>query len=248
MSGQPELQINRAAQVERIVLGGPSVSGEDWDEAESWLDIRRNFLVDPEGVFSRTLDETPWAGSEVWRYEKYVEEKRLGAWLKPEELEPALRQTGLHLSSAYRVRFTGPAAILYRDGNDFQGLHADREMKWLDDTIIAILVLGERRPFRLRPKGNWLDREARGDSSEDIDIDPGHGDLIVMGGRAQRDWLHGVPASETTRSRISITWRWSSRRGRPETTPSYSDGRHYSDSGRPAGQRPRGRRTIRPQR
>lgn len=225
MSEPPVLEINRRAPVERIPLVLPG----NHSRGPSWVDVRRDFLVDPEGVYLHTLEDTQWNRSEIWRYERYVEEKRLGAWLKEEELEPALRQTELHLESAYRVSFRGPAAILYRDGNDFQGLHADREMKWLDDTLIAILVLGERRPFCLRPRGNWLDRENRGDPSDDVVIDPGHGDLIVMGGRAQRDWLHGVPAHDTTNPRISLTWRWTSRRGRPDTGPSYSEGLHYSD-------------------
>ena len=61
-----------------------------------------------------------------------------------------LRQIDLHLRSRFRVPFTGVAAILYRNGEDFQGLHSDREMRWLDDTVIAIVVLGQRRPFVLR--------------------------------------------------------------------------------------------------
>ncbi len=238
MDDRVPLQIHRDRTVERIPLRVADEGGLD----ESWVDVRRDFVVDPGGVFERTLENTEWATSEIWRYERYVEERRLGAWLRPEDLEAALRQCALHLESAYRVRFTGPAAILYRDGNDFQGLHSDREMKWLDDTLIAILVLGERRPFRLRRRGNWLVREARADPSDDVVLDPGHGDLIVMGGRAQRDWLHGVPACDATRPRISVTWRWTSRRGRPDTSPGYTEGRHFSNepgSGRAAGRRTR---------
>ncbi|MHB1139416.1 MAG: alpha-ketoglutarate-dependent dioxygenase AlkB, partial [Microthrixaceae bacterium] len=146
---------------------------------------------------------------------------------------------GLLLDAAYRVRFSGVSAILYRDGQDFQGLHSDREMKWLDDTLIAILVLGESRPFRLRPRGSWTDPAVRADAAADVVVHPGHGDLLVMGGRAQRDWLHGVPLDTTTRPRISITWRWTSRRGRPDTGPSYTEGKHFSDRPRVPGHRVR---------
>jgi len=60
---------------------------------------------------------------------------------------------------------------------------------------------------------------------------PGHGDLLVMGGACQRDWLHTVPPAVTELPRISLTWRWTSKRGRPDTNPTYYDGRAFSDGG-----------------
>ena len=68
---------------------------------------------------------------------------------------------------------------------------------------------------------------------------PGEGDLLVMGGACQRNWLHGIPAADTDRARISLTWRWTSRRGRPDTNPAYSEGRQYSDGPRRPGSRSR---------
>ena len=65
--------------------------------------------------------------------------------------------------------------------------------------------------------------------------------MLVMGGAAQRDWLHGIPAADTDQARISLTWRWTSRRGRPDTNPAYSDGsRQFSGRG-PANPAPRSR-------
>lgn len=168
---------------------------------------------------------------EVLRYDQYVREKRLGAGL-PTDRHPLLRQTTLHLESRYRQRFTGVAALLYRTGDDFQGLHSDREMRWLDDTLIAIVVLGERRPFvirRRKPLAEVIERVPAGKDPEDLVLTPGHGDLLVMGGACQRDWLHGIPAAPTERPRISLTWRWTSRRGRPDTLPTFGDGRQFSD-------------------
>ena len=102
-------------------------------------------------AFGAVRDATPWQHTEVLRYERYVPEKRLSAGLNADRV-PLLRQTELHLRSRYRVPWTGVAAILYRDGEDFQGFHGDRELRWLDDTLIAIVVLGVRRPFVLRPR------------------------------------------------------------------------------------------------
>jgi hypothetical protein len=67
---------------------------------------------------------------------------------------------------------------------------------------------------------------------------PGEGDMLVMGGACQREWLHGVPgAPGVDRPRISLTWRWTSRRGRPDTNPTFYDGRHFSDGSRQPGSR-----------
>ncbi len=44
--------------------------------------------------------------------------------------------------------------------------------------------------------------------NDDLVLLPGHGDLLVMGGRCQRDWLHGIPAVDTAEPRVSLTWRW----------------------------------------
>ena len=134
------------------------------------------------------------------------------------------------------------AALLYRDGQDFQGLHSDREMRWLDETLIAIVVLGARRPFVLRPRlgGVPVERVPAGSDPDDLILTPGEGDMLVMGGACQREWMHGVPAAPVVdRSRISLTWRWTSRRGRPDTNPTFYDGRHFSDGARQPGSRAR---------
>lgn len=229
MTPSTELDIDRSRPVERIPLG----------DGRSWVDLATGFARHPEELLAEVLATTRWTQGSVWRFDHYVDEHRLGAQMRQEQMPAAVRQAGLHLDSRYQVRFSGVTTIQYRDGRDFQGLHSDREMKWLDDTLIAILVLGEARPFRLRPRRDVNDPALRRDDSEDVVLRPGHGDLLVMGGRCQQDWLHGVPADPTSRPRVSITWRWSSRRGRPDTAPAYSDGRHYSDRPGPKGYRTR---------
>jgi alkylated DNA repair dioxygenase AlkB len=215
------LRIRRDTMVRRLEL----------DET-SWIDLTGGFVDDPDAELEAIRSGIEWQQAEVLRYDRYVPERRLVAEVRAESV-PLLRQTGLHLESRYRTRFTGVAAILYRDGDDFQGLHSDREMRWLDETLIAIVVLGERRPFAFRPRGPWQgapDRSPPGTLPDDVVITPGRGDLLVMGGRCQRDWLHGVPRVDQHESpRISLTWRWTSRRGRPDTNPTYGDGRQFSD-------------------
>jgi hypothetical protein len=50
----------------------------------------------------------------------------------------------------------------------------------------------------------------------------------VMGGRCQADWEHSVPkVSSPVAPRVSLQWRWTSRRGRPERGPGYRAPRTY---------------------
>ena len=196
-------------------------------DEHSWVDLVRGFVPDHHGLLIELLTEVEWRDSTVWRYEKDVVEPRLAGHLSPANLPTALRQAGLHLESAYKVRFDGPALIRYRDGSDSVGVHRDREMRWLDDTLIGIVVVGEPRPFVLRSIAT-----ARDDASGDLDLMAGNGDLLVMGGRAQADWLHGVPKVPRAGERISATWRWTSKRGRPDGSASYRAPRRFGESGR----------------
>lgn len=225
------LAIDRRAVAERTQL----------DEG-SWVDVVPGFVRDPSGAFATIYASAPWAQTEVLRYDKYVAEQRLSAGLRPETW-PMLRQTDLHLRSVYRQQMDGVAAILYRTGDDFQGLHSDRAMRWLDDTLIAIIVLGQRRPFVIRRRGSWIEslaeRVPAGEGSDDLVLLPGEGDLLVMGGRCQADWLHGIPAADTPHPRISLTWRWTSRRGRPDSNPGHYEGRQFGDRPRQPGTRVR---------
>lgn len=230
MAESATLSIDRQAPMRRHQL----------DET-SWVDVVDGFVRRPAEEFRAVRDTADWQQSEVLRYDRYVPEKRLGAMVRS-DAHPFLRQAELHLEARYRVRWAGVATILYRNGDDFQGFHGDREMRWLEDTLIAIVVLGTRRPFVLRPRGDGPARPdgvPAGDGPGDIVLTPGHGDLLVMGGACQRDWLHTVPRAETDEERISMTWRWTSRRGRPDTNPGYFEGRQFSDRPRRRGTRTR---------
>ena len=93
----------------------------------------------------------------------------------------------------YRVRFDGVALVQYRDERDGVGFHRDRELRWLDDTVIGVLTLGARRPWLVRPLTGTRRSYEDDDLADAIDLSPRGGDLLVMGGRCQADWLHAVP-------------------------------------------------------
>ena len=203
-------------QVERIDLDG-----------RCWVDVVRGLVEGADQVHDELVDGVGWQQGRVFRYERWIDEPRLGAWQAGPARHPALAEAQDWLSRRYRVRFDGVALAHYRDGRDSVAWHRDRELKWLEDTVIGVLTLGARRPWLLRPlTGRRADDL---DLSDALDLAPASGDLVVMGGASQDAWLHAVPKTRgPSASRVSAQWRWTSRRGQPDRNPSYFAPRHYS--------------------
>ncbi len=196
----------------------------------SWVDVARAWVTGADELFEALLTHVAWQSNQLFRYDHWVEERRLGAMWRPGSALPhsALGDIHRHLQHRYRARFDGFSLIQYRDGRDGQAFHRDTDMRWLDDTVIAVLSLGARRPWLLRPRANRYDHsETKGAM---VNIAPGPGDLLVMGGRCQADWEHSVPyrPGDPAGIRISIQWRHSSRRGRPFVGSSYRAPLTYS--------------------
>ena len=63
------------------------------------------------------------------------------------------------LEARYRVQLGAVGLNYYRDGRDSVAFHRDRELRELDDTLIAIVTLGARRPFLVRPLGGGTSRD-----------------------------------------------------------------------------------------
>jgi alkylated DNA repair dioxygenase AlkB len=215
-----EIQVDREVEPERLAL----------DDA-AWVDVARGWLVGADELFEHLHREVAWQTSQLYRYDHVVQERRLGAgWRRGAPLpHPALAETTRVLQHRYRVEFPSFGMILYRDGDDGQAFHRDTDMKYLDDTIVAILTLGEQRPWLLRPRAAKLsDAPGKGATH---DLAPASGDLIVMGGSCQAGWEHSVPYMQGRPGvgpRISIQWRFARRTGRPFQGTSYRAPRHYS--------------------
>jgi alkylated DNA repair dioxygenase AlkB len=206
-------------EVERIQL-----------DATSWVDVARGWVPDADGLFAGLMQDVAWRTSKLFRYDHWVEERRLGAMWRPGTPlpHPALADVHRALQRQYAVQFSGFGLLQYRDGNDGQAFHRDTDMRWLDNTVIAIVSLGAKRPWLLRPKANRYDHgEGRGATH---DVSPGPGDLLVMGGRCQADWEHSVPylRGRSVGTRISLQWRYAYRTGRPFVGGSYRAPLTYS--------------------
>lgn len=198
------------AEVERI-----------WLDETSWVDVGRGWLDGADELYDALVEQVPWRASRLFRYERWVEENRLGASWRPGQPAPHPALVDLHRTLRHRYRpFDGCALVWYRDQGDGQAFHRDTDMRWLDDTVIVVLSLGAQRPWRLRPRANRHAHDPRQGATHDLA--PAGGDLLVMGGRCQADWEHSVPVlREPVGGRISIQWRWAAKRGRPFQGPGY---------------------------
>ena len=176
----------------------------------SWVDVARGWLHGADTLLDALIESVDWQQHRRWMYERMVDDPRLSRWIAADEPlpHPALAPVRSALEARYDVPLGGLGLNYYRDGRDSVAPHRDRELRHLDDTLIAIVTLGARRPFLIRPKGGGKSR----------DISPASGDLLVMGGRTQVNWEHGVPKVKRAGPRISVTWRWSSEKGPVDRT------------------------------
>jgi alkylated DNA repair dioxygenase AlkB len=171
----------------------------------AWIDVQRGWLTGADVLFERLRDRVPWRAERRQMYERVVQVPRLLAFYDrtmplPDPCVAAMRAA---LDGHYRAElgesFVTAGLCLYRDGRDSVAWHGDRiGRSSTEDTMVAIVVLGEPRALLLRPRAGGAT----------LRHDLGHGDLIVMGGSCQRTWEHAVPKSARHAGpRISIQFR-----------------------------------------
>lgn len=101
------------------------------------------------------------------------------------------------LSAHYGRPYTRLWMNWYHDNKDGTGWHADRLANRLDETVIPVLSLGAARRFLIRPAGGGQSKAIVAHS----------GDLIVMGGRCQKDYVHSVPKQkQAAGERLSLNF------------------------------------------
>ena len=165
----------------------------------SWIEHIPDWLPRPETLFQELIEAAPWLQRDRWMYTRTVIEPRLTADFPDVDDVPiaALRNIALALSEHYGVRYRSLWVNLYRDQHDSTAWHGDNIGRIQAESIVPVLTLGASRRFLIRPTAGgraWTFR-------------PASGDLIVMGGRAQRDWRHAVPKESTPSGpRISINF------------------------------------------
>lgn len=172
-------------------------------DRESWIDFAPGWVHGSDVLFRQIFESRRWGQRTRRMYDQRVREPRLTApWnlrsgipLTP----PVLEEIRLALSARYGVLFDSAGFNLYRDGQDSVAWHGDHIRKEIEQPIVALVSVGEPRKFLLRPKGGGRSRALR----------LGGGDLLVTGGRTQRNWEHSVPkVAQAAGPRISIAYRY----------------------------------------
>jgi alkylated DNA repair dioxygenase AlkB len=184
----------------------------------AWVDVQRGWLAGSAALFSRLAERVPWRAERRRMYDRTVDVPRLLCFYDADDAlpDPALAVCRAALSAHYAAELGEPfvtaGLCLYRDGRDSVAWHGDRIGRGArEDTMVAILSLGEARPLMLRPRSGTAAGESSGDdmrASGARRFSVGHGDLLVMGGSCQRTWEHAVPkTARSTGPRISVQFR-----------------------------------------
>ncbi|SDK37390.1 Alkylated DNA repair dioxygenase AlkB [Nocardioides sp. YR527] len=172
----------------------------------AWVDIARGWLPDPDDVFAALVNDVPWHEERRQMYDRMVDVPRLlHTYLQGDPLpHPRLAEARGRLTAHYLPELGEPfvtaGCCYYRNGHDSVAWHGDKIGKGrTDDTMVAIVSVGDPRRLALRPHG--------GRGGKGMSIEMGHGDLVVMGGSCQRTWEHAIPKVSSAGPRISVQFR-----------------------------------------
>lgn len=164
--------------------------------------------AEADALFATLRDQTPW-GQEVSRGKPFP---RLTAWYADPGLTYHYSGVSHHATPwtddllAVKARVEAAAGVtwnslllnLYRDGRDSIGFHTDAEPELGVNPVIGSVSLGAARRFVLKHVA----------TGETMELDLGHGSLLVMGGTSQHHWKHGVPkTARPVGGRINLTFR-----------------------------------------
>lgn len=169
----------------------------------AWVDVRRGWVTGSDLLFDRLRDSAAWQAERRKMYDRVVDVPRLNCHLGADDEwpDPFLRdlQTALNAHYAHDDPFVTCGMAYYRDGRDSVAWHGDTIGRGAThDVMVAVVSVGSPRAFLMRPRGG----------GESIRYDVGHGDLLVMGGAAQRTCEHAVPkTARPVGPRISIQFR-----------------------------------------
>jgi alkylated DNA repair dioxygenase AlkB len=182
---------------------GPAVAGTHRRllAEGAWIDHHPGWLTGHDELFGLLVPVVPWTQPEVPMFDRKLLQPRLSAhWpvgAAPPGVPDVVDDVARVLGAAYGEELTSVGLNLYRDGHDSVAWHGDRVGRTRTEVLVAVVSLGARRCFALRPKGG----------GPSVRYELGGGDLLVMGGTCQRTWQHAVPKVARADARLSLSYR-----------------------------------------
>lgn len=161
-------------------------------------------------VLARLVAETAWRAESITLWGKQHLQPRLTAWygdarysysgldLEPLPFTPLLLAIKQAVEKATAHSFNSVLLNYYRNERDSMGMHSDDEPELGREPAIASVSFGAARTFILRHR----------QSKQTIKVNLTSGSVLLMRGRTQHFWLHGI--NKSTRQigpRLNLTFR-----------------------------------------
>ena len=166
--------------------------------------------LDNAAVFARLVAETDWRAETITLWGKQHLQPRLTAWhgearysysgldLEPLPFTPLLLTIKQAVEDATGHSFNSVLLNYYRNERDSMGMHSDDEPALGPEPAIASLSFGASRTFILRHRR----------TRQTLKLDLGDGSLLLMRGKTQHFWLHGINKSaRSIGPRLNLTFR-----------------------------------------
>jgi alkylated DNA repair dioxygenase AlkB len=181
-------------------------------DGELFLIKRFYQLLESDLLLTKLNSSLAWQEEDIFIYGKRCKVPRLMCWYgdpgacyrysgvvhQPLPWTDELLPINEKVQSFTQSSFNSVLANLYRNGRDSMGCHADDEKELGPNPVIASLSLGDERLFKLHHKKR----------KETLDIILCHGDLLVMAGTLQHNWVHSLPKTPKLKGpRINLTFR-----------------------------------------
>jgi alkylated DNA repair dioxygenase AlkB len=160
----------------------------------AWVEYQQGWVAGADTLFAELRDAAQWSSERRVMYDREVDTPRLMARAPA---HPLLERMRAILSERYREDFVRTTMAWYRDGNDSVAMHGDTTARDMEEAIVATVSLGAPRRFHMKPT----------EGGRSLTYELGGGDLLVMGGTAQRTWRHGIPKVAHAGPRIAVMFR-----------------------------------------
>lgn len=174
-----------------------------------------NFLSSDkaDSLFKNLKQNISWQQDDITLFGKTYKQPRLTALygntnraysysnitMHPKPFTADLLELNETIEQVSGIVFNSVLLNYYRDGQDSNGWHADKEKELGQNPRIASVSLGAKRPFHFKHRTL---------KSEKHKLQLEHGSLLIMGGKMQHYWLHQI--SKTKKpigERINLTYR-----------------------------------------